>query len=144
MLLPAFAGMRVADITPQMVDALRRKHRANKTDLNRGLAVGSKMMSIAIRKGWRSDNPFKGVQRYTEKAREHWLDEHDFPLFLDALGGIETPVGDLIRFLAVGGWRVSKARQLRWDQVDLRRLTVDLGSTATKGARPCYRLPRPR
>ena len=82
------------------------------------------MMSIAIRKSWRSDNPFKGVQRYTEKAREHWLDEHDLPPFLEALGGIETPVGDLIRFLAVSGWRVSKARLLRWDQVDLKRLTV--------------------
>ena len=131
-LLPSFTGMRVADIAPAMVDALRRKHRRNKTDLNRALAVGSKMMALAIRKGWRADNPFKGIQRFTEKAREHWLDEHDLPPFLDALGDINTPVGELIRFLAVSGWRVSKARLLRWDQVDLKRLTVNLGDTATK------------
>ena len=131
-LSPAFTGMRVADITPATIDALRRKHRKNKTDLNRALAVGSKMMSLAVRKGWRADNPFKGIQRYAEKAREHWLDEHDLPPFLEALAAINTPAGELIRFLAVSGWRVSKARLLRWDQVDLKRLAVQLGDTATK------------
>ena len=40
--------------------------------------------------------------------------------------------GDLLRFLAVTGWRVSDARLLDWSQVDLKSLTVRLEDSETK------------
>lgn len=129
---PAFKGRRVADITRAEVNALRVKHKNRKTDLNRALAVLSKMMSFAMLHGMRSDNPVSKVERFAEKANDVWLDEQALPPFIKALGEVEGPTGDLLRFVAVSGWRISAARLLRWDQVDLQRLEVHLDDKQTK------------
>ncbi len=131
-LLPAFKGRKVASITRDEVEALRRKHKRTPTGLNRALAVLSKMMNIAIINKWRTDNPVKFVKRFSENANETWVDENDLGPFLDALGKVPGPMGDFLRFLAVTGWRVTAARKLRWDQVDLKKLEVNLKDTATK------------
>jgi integrase len=131
-LMPAFKGKKLAEITPAAIDALRRKHRSRKTDLNRAFATGSRMMTLAVRKGWIAVNPFKGAERFEETPRDHWLDELDLPVFLENLGKQEGATAELVRFLCVTGWRISKARLLRWDQVDLKRLTVNLQETETK------------
>jgi len=129
---PAFKGRRVADITRAEVHGLRRKHKNNPTDLNRALAVLSKMMSFAILHEMRGDNPCKAVPRFTETANDTWIDETNLAPFVKAIGEIEGAVGDIVRFMAVTGWRVSAARLLRWDQVDLSRLEVHLDDKATK------------
>lgn len=131
-LLPAFKGMRVKDITPVMIDELRRKNRHRKGELNRAFATGSRMMTLAIRKGWIEHNPFRGAERFPSNERDQWLDEHDLPKFLDELDKTTTPMSDLIRFMTVTGWRVGVARELQWDHVDLKRMTVDLDDSATK------------
>lgn len=131
-LLPAFKGRKVASITRAEVDALRRKHKSTPTGLNRALAVLSKMMNIAIVKGWRADNPVKLVERFKENVNETWVDEQDLGPFIEALGKVPGPMGDLLRFLAVTGWRVTVARKLRWDQVDLKKLEVKLQNKSTK------------
>jgi integrase len=133
-LLPAFKTVKVADIDAEMIDALRRKHRKTPTELNRAFATGSRMMTLAVRKGWITHNPFRGAERFPENQRDEWLDEHDLPKFLAELSKVEKPVGDLIRFMACTGWRISVARLLRWDQVDLQRLTVSLKQSTTKKA----------
>jgi integrase len=130
-LLPMFAKVRVCDISPAMVRDLVRRKRANPTEANRALAVLSSMMGMAIELGWRTDNPCKGVKRYTEKPRDHWLDELDLPKFLEALAKAEGPHAEAIRFLTVTGWRVSEATGLRWDMVDLPRLIARLPDTKT-------------
>lgn len=129
---PAFTGRKVASVTRAEVDALRRKHKRTPTGLNRALAVLSKMMTYAILKEMRTDNPVKGVQRFPETPNETWVDENDIGAFIKALGGIEGPVGYLIRFVAVTGWRITAARCLRWDQVDLRKLDVKIKGAANK------------
>ncbi|WP_457583148.1 tyrosine-type recombinase/integrase [Ensifer canadensis] len=131
-LLPAFKGRKVSSITRAEVDALRRKHKSKPTEFNRGLAVLSKMMNTAIVKGWRTDNPVKLVERFKENANETWVDETDLGPFIEALGKVPGPMGDFLRFLAVTGWRVTAARKLRWDQVDLKKLEVSLENKATK------------
>lgn len=130
-LLPEFKGRRVADITSEMVRALVRKKKANPIDANRSLAVLSKMMSRAIELGMRPDNPCSKIGRNKETVRERWLDEHDLPAFLKALAAFEGPHADCIRFLTITGWRVSEARSLTWDMVDLPRLLVRLPMTKT-------------
>lgn len=131
-LKPAFTGRKVASITRAEVDGLRGKHKDKPTEFNRGLAVLSKMMNRAIVKGWRTDNPVKLVERFTENVNETWVDEIDLDPFIVALGEVPGPLGDFLRFLAVSGWRVSAARKLRWDQVDLKKLEVRLDNKATK------------
>ena len=36
---------------------------------------------------------------------------------IEALAAVHTPVGELLRFLAVTGWRISEARLLTWDAI---------------------------
>jgi integrase len=130
-LLPTFGKIRVCDVTSPMVRDMVLRKRANPTDANRALAVMSSMMSLAVEHGWRADNPCKGVKRYKEKPREHWLDEHDLPKFLAALAQAKGPHAEAIRFLTVTGWRVSEVTGLRWDMVDLPRMIARLPDTKT-------------
>ena len=130
-LLPAFKGRRVADITAEMVRSFHAKKHGNPTDANRSLAVLSVMMGRAMELGWRKDNPCMGVRKNKETAREEWLDEMDLPKFVKALANMAGPHADLIRFLAVSGWRVSEGRLLTWDMVDLPRLVARLPDTKT-------------
>ncbi|BCG94376.1 tyrosine-type recombinase/integrase [Mesorhizobium sp. 131-2-1] len=128
-ILPYFKGKRVADITAEMVRDFHRRKRANPTDANRSLAVLSVMMGRAIELGWRKDNPCVGIKKNTETARDDWLDERDLPQFLKVLADVENECGDLIRYLTVSGWRVSEARLLTWDMVDLPKLVARLPDT---------------
>ncbi|MGY5811894.1 tyrosine-type recombinase/integrase [Rhizobium sp. LEGMi198b] len=125
-LLPYFKGRFADDITTAMVIDCHHKHRRTPTEANRALAVLSAMMKFAISQSVRRDNPCLKVERYKEKARDAWLNEQEMPKFLAALDEIETPVGELLRFLAVSGWRISEARLLDWADVDLPRLLIRL------------------
>lgn len=130
-LLPYFKGKRVADITPTMVRDFHRRKRENPTDANRSLAVLSVMMKRAMELGWRGDNPCTGIARNRETVRERWLDESSLPSFIEALSSFEGDAPDLIRFLTITGWRVSEARLLTWDMIDLPRLVARLPDTKT-------------
>ncbi|MDW9409568.1 tyrosine-type recombinase/integrase [Sinorhizobium meliloti] len=129
---PTFGSRKVADITQAEIAALKLKFRNKPYDCNRGIAVLSKMMSHAILNNMRKDNPCKAVPRFTETSNDTWIDEKQLPPFLEALAKADGPVADLLRFVTVSGWRISAARLLRWDQVDLSRLEVHLDDKATK------------
>jgi integrase len=131
-LTPALKNKRVADITPGMVSAFHARKSHVPADANSSLRVLSTMMTFAIGEGMRTTNPCKGIGRYAEKVRDRWLDERELPKFLAALANEHGPVGDLIRFLAVTGWRVSDARLLDWSEVDLKSLEVRLDDSPTK------------
>lgn len=102
-LVPYFKGRFVDDVTTAMVIDCHHKHRRTATEANRALAVLSTMMQFAISQGIRKDNPCLGVERYSEKAKDVWLNEQELPKFIAALGEVETSIGELLRFLAVTG-----------------------------------------
>ncbi len=131
-LKPTLGHIKLHDITSPMVAAMKSKYCDKPTEANRGIAVGKKMFSYAIEKGHVTANPFKSVKLFTETAREDWLDEHDLPLFKVELGKRNDPIHDVIRLMLLGGWRISHARLLRWEHVDLMRRSVDLPDNATK------------
>lgn len=121
---PDFMGKFVADITSDDVDALRRKYRHKPTELNGALAILSKMMNVAIKKRWRTDNPVKQVERLKLNPKKTWADEHDLPKYLEALAKGTEPVHELLRFVTLCGWRISEARLLRKDEIDPLRQTA--------------------
>lgn len=57
---------------------------------NRLLAVLSKCFSLAIERGWRSDNPCKGVRKHDEDARWRNLSEGEVGRLLDACDAYEA------------------------------------------------------
>ncbi|MBP1881954.1 tyrosine-type recombinase/integrase [Sinorhizobium mexicanum] len=131
-ILPTFKGRKVKDITRAEIAAMKLKFKHKKTDLNRALAVLSKMFSHAMLHDIRTDNPCAKLPRFTETVNDTWLDETQLPAFIAALMTRTGPVADLIKFITVSGWRISAARLLRWDQVNLKRMEVRLGDKATK------------
>ncbi len=82
----AIGGAKVGEIEFNDVANLHRKVSERGPYLaNRFLAVLSKMFSMAMRKGWRTDNPAKGVERNQEHERERYLSAAELARLLDAL-----------------------------------------------------------
>ena len=83
----AIGGAKVGEIRFNDVANLHRKVSERGPYLaNRLLAVLSKMFSMAMRKGWRTDNPAKGVERNQEHERERYLSPAELARLLDGPG----------------------------------------------------------
>ncbi|MDX0431139.1 DUF4102 domain-containing protein [Sinorhizobium medicae] len=138
---PHFRGRLIASITRAEINALPAKlvDKHKKPDINRALTVLNIIMGFAIDKKWRDDNPCSRVKRFPERPNECWLDQDELPKFVAELVKVEGPLGDLLRFIAVTGWRVSAARLLRFDQVNLSKLQVSLKTQRRRNTQRRYR-----
>ena len=108
---------KIADITFTDIDALHRKI-ATPYEANRALAVLSKMFALAMRWGWRSDNPAKLVERNPEEKRKRYLSGDELARLTAALAahpGGQT--ANIIRMLLLTGARLSEVTSMRWDAV---------------------------
>jgi integrase len=155
---PLLGSTSVAALTLQDVERMRKaiasgKVRKNVKTKPRGVArvAGGKgaanrsvgllggIMSYAVREGMRTDNPVKGVGKFADGQKDRRLSADEY-LALDAAlakateAKIWPPAIAVARFLAVSGWRVSEALNLRWSEVDLLRRTVYLSDSKTDGS----------
>jgi Arm DNA-binding domain len=84
-ILPAMKHLKVADVKFGDVAKLHRRiterapYRANRV-----LALLSTMFGIAVKQGWRADNPTRGVQRNLETPRERYLSGDELIRLSDA------------------------------------------------------------
>jgi integrase len=117
----AIGGAKVGEIRFNDVANLHRKVSERGPYLaNRFLAVLSKMFSMAMRKGWRTDNPAKGVERNQEHERERYLSAAELARLLDALANAkDRQAAALFSMCLLTGCRVGEALSARWDQFDL-------------------------
>jgi len=121
--LPIMKHLKVAEVTFSDIDGLHRKitkrgrpHRANRT-----VALLSKMFNLAIKWGWRSDNPAKGVERNPEIKRERYLMADELARLTKALASHEDQqAANIIRLLLLTGARSGEVRSATWDQFDLK------------------------
>jgi hypothetical protein len=102
------ANAKVQDITFADCDALHRKisrrghsHRANRT-----LAVLSKAFALAIRWGWCTDNPCRGIERNTEHNRQRYMTGDELARLTKALAEFpDRQVANAVRLLLLTGAR---------------------------------------
>jgi integrase len=114
------------------------------------------IMTYAIEKGIRTDNPVRGVRKFAENRRERRLSDCEYAAIGAALQkaaepperkphsrrdvepkGMWAPALATIWFLLLTGWRSGEALNLRWAEVDLSRRTAFLNDTKTgKSMRP--------
>jgi integrase len=124
---PELKHRKVAEVIPADIDALHRKiteagdrgkpapYRANRV-----AAVLSKMFNLAIRWGWRLDNPVKGVERNQEHKRQRYLSITELANLTRALGKFEDQqAANVIRLLLLTGARRGEVRAARWADIDL-------------------------
>jgi integrase len=118
---PAFGRMKVAAVSLADVDAWHRKM-SDRAPIhaNRSLAALSRMFSLAIRWGLRSDNPCKGIERNQENKRRRYLSANELTRLIKALDAYrDQQSADIIRLLLLTGARRGEALQARWDDIDL-------------------------
>jgi integrase len=118
---------KVAEVTFSDIDGLHRKitkggqrGRGAPYIANRTVAILSKMFSQAIRWGWRTDNPAKGVERNHEEKRHRYLSPAEIAELSKALIAHEDKqAANIVRLLMLTGARKGEVLSMRWSDLDL-------------------------
>ena len=120
-ILPAIGRLKVASVTAADVDDLHRTISARApTHANRVLAVLSKMFSMAIRWGWRTDNPCKGIERNQEHRRHRYLTGAELARLATALAKLpDIGAANAVRLALLTGARRGELLAARWADFDL-------------------------
>lgn len=119
---PRLGKMKVKDVEHADIDRLHRAITAagTPTTANRVVAVLSKMFNLAIRWGWRTDNPARGVEHNPEQPRQRYLTGDELARLMAALAKhIGKPSADAVRLLLLTGARRDEVLSATWDQFDL-------------------------
>lgn len=121
LILPTLGRIKVTDVRHSDVAQLHRKiserapYRAN-----RMVALLSKMLTLAIKWDWRTDNPAKGVERNPEVKRTRFLSLDEIQRLSAALAGHPEQVSaNAVRLLMFTGARKGEVLRARWDMFDL-------------------------
>lgn len=120
-ILPRLRRRKVADVTFSDIDRLHREiTKRAPIRANRAVALSSKMFSLAIRWGWRLDNPCKGVERNPENKRDRYLTSEELGRLTSALGKHrDQQSANIIRMLLLTGARRGEVLAMRWTDLDL-------------------------
>jgi integrase len=112
------------------------------TAANRAVGLLGAILSYAVRKDLRHDNPVRGVALFADRKRERRMSDEEFARFGAALrqATIWPPAVAAARFIALSGFRRGEVLALRWAEVDLARRTAILAETKTgRSIRPLSR-----
>jgi integrase len=120
-ILPTFGPMKVAAVTHQDCDRLHRDIGRDKpVRANRIVEVLRKAFNLAIRWGWRGDNPATGVRRNQEDKRTRYLTGDELRRLSDAMQAHPRQASvNAIRLMLLTGCRRGEALAAAWDQFDL-------------------------
>jgi integrase len=135
-ILPALGQRKVAEIGMNDIQKLHNGLAGTPYQANRVLALLSKMFSLAIRWGWRPDNPAKGVEKYHEDKRTRWLSDEELRALTGALDGHPNQIAaDAIRLQLLTGARIGEVLTATWADFDLVRRVWTKPSHHTKQKR---------
>lgn len=141
-ILPRLGALKVADVAFADIDALHRK--VTKTapyQANRIVAQLSKMFSLAIKWGWRTDNPCRGIEFNHEDRRERFLSAEELSRLAGALDQCrDRQAAAVIALVLLTGSRIGEALSMRWQDVDLNNGVWTKPSAHTK-QKKSHRLP---
>jgi integrase len=121
-ILPRLGSKKVAALQSRDIQSLHVSMKKTAYQANRLLALLSKMLSLAVKWGWRSDNPVKGIERFQEERRERWLSDRELSQLLSVL--IAHPnqrAANAVRLQLLTGARLGEVLKARWSDFDLER-----------------------
>ncbi len=135
--LPRLKNKSIKAITRDDIRSLHEQMGSTQRNANNVLMVLSRLMTWAIERQWRDDNPCKGVTRYKERERNRYLSPDEGLRLGDALrqlsrDGTENPyVIAAIWLIVFTGARRNEVLTLRWDYVDTGRQVLNLPDSKT-------------
>jgi integrase len=115
---------KVADVGYSDVNKLHLKITATGSTYvaNRTVAVLSRMFSLAIRWGLRSDNPARGIERNPESKRKKYLNGEELARLTAALAKQpDRQFANIVSLLMLTGARKGEVLSMRFDNLDLDR-----------------------
>ena len=135
-ILPTIGRAKVAAVTHADVDAFHHRLSARvPTHANRVIAVLSKMFSLAVRWGWRTDNPCKGIERNQEHKRTRYLTGAELARLTNALAKLEDQgAANAVRLALLTGARRGELLAASWCDFDLVTGTWTKPGATTKQA----------
>jgi integrase len=142
---PELARRKAADITRADIEKLHRKvtDYGTPTRANRLRSLLSVMFILAVRQGWRADNPVIGVERNREHPRARYLTVNEIGRLLAALAEHRkrrADLADILELLLLTGARRGEVLNIKWSDVDLDRAIWTKPHTGTKQRRQ-HRVP---
>ena len=113
--------MKVDAVRPADVDALHSEISATRpVRANRVVEVVRKSFNLAIRWGWRPDNPASGVHRNHEEKRARYLSRDEILRLSDALSSHPNRTSaNAISLMMLTGARRGEVLGAQWDMFDL-------------------------
>jgi integrase len=121
-ILPRLGSKKVAAVQSRDIHVLHVSMKSTPYQANRVLALLSKMLALAAKWGWRSDNPVRGIERFQENRRERWLSDDELGRLLAVLGTHPNQrAANAVRFQLLTGARLGEVLNARWTDVDLER-----------------------
>jgi integrase len=134
---PALGPIKVHAVTHPDIDTLHRRitESGTKYRANRVVALCSRLFSLAIRWGHRSDNPARGVERNREHGRRRYLKGDELTALLKALAAYpDRDTANIFRVLLATGARRGEVLSMRWSDIDLDKGLWSKPPEATKQA----------
>jgi integrase len=142
-ILPRLQHHKVADVSFSDTSSLHHKvtEDGGKYRANRTLAALSKMMSLAIKWGWRSDNPCVHVEKNLEEKRERFLSADELGRLMTVLAKFENrAAANAFMLLLLTGARSGEVLGAKWEQFDL-GIGVWTKKASTTKQRKLHRVP---
>jgi integrase len=119
-ILPKLGGKKVGSIGRRDIEALHVAMRDRPYQANRVLSLLSKMFTLAVEWGWRSDNPAKGIERYDEQKRDRWLSDTELRRLCNVLDEHpNTRAANAVRLQLLTGARLGEVLSSRKEDFDL-------------------------
>ena len=132
-ILPKLSPFKVVEVTRRDIESILLAMKDTPYRANRVRALLSKMFSLAVGWGWRSDNPVLGIEKFQEAKRDRWLDNDELQRLISVL---EThpnqKCANIVRLLILTGARKGEAFSATWDQFNLERGIWTKPAHATK------------
>lgn len=121
LILPQLGAMKVLQVKPTDIDALHAEiSKTRPVRANRVVEVVRKAFNMAIRWGWRTDNPASGVHRNQEEKRARYLSITEILRLSAALAAHpERASANAIKLLMLTGARRNEVLAARWEMFDL-------------------------